>query len=735
MNNIDPTILNLTETKTVIPAVKSTADTERANFRAILSSIMPTLVRDGKSGNQNGKIIPQDIKNVYTATVKSDAENNSPVLPLPDMPILSNNFYNNMNLVQAEADPFFETRMITAAPPVLSNNVNNNNTELQRVDKGQLQDMQTRLSVLISAVSGGQSDLKYVNNIENSESAVSKGKNIESVVLNNEKIIIARDSKEDITEIVITLDELKQILSVLVSDIPSEEKEKLLEDIRRSLSEKTASAKEIMAVKPADGYTPPLSGADMYISSDKPVLTKETSVKKILTSEIYMANRDEILQAVKDILAWISSGTYTENKGVAAENNRQENDGVYRLLPETELSSPVFSGINAEMMAVMPSKTTLSMAAAESSVEPINDSENIETGEIAVNAETKTPKPVSPKPAFHNMKSAQPAPPAHNEPVLKEQVVKEQMFNRQINEPVSNQFRSAEKTEPFTVIHEDNKEAEVAAAAGMNSKDIKDIKIERFDSELNNKATDNITTEKPMHVTGNKPDNNSGKEFAQAETHEKTDTFIKKDKERGNPKVSFTMDKSAQETEKPKTAHVKHSVFEEYAPAEKREANPIVKMKSDSVQQRPEARQTETVLKWESAKDAVNLAKIIQQAGQNGATKLTVRLYPEHLGRLEIQLTEIGGRIDAKMMANSQESRNLLASHGDAIRQQLMDRGIHIDNMNFTFHDAFARQEQERQEQQQTAHRHGNTGRNGGGKDNEGKEEINEERGQEGLYA
>ncbi|MDR2869186.1 MAG: flagellar hook-length control protein FliK [Deferribacteraceae bacterium] len=107
-----------------------------------------------------------------------------------------------------------------------------------------------------------------------------------------------------------------------------------------------------------------------------------------------------------------------------------------------------------------------------------------------------------------------------------------------------------------------------------------------------------------------------------------------------------------------------------------------------------QAKAEERVLRWESAKDAVNLAKLVQQAGQSGVTKLTVRLTPENLGRLEIQLTEIGGRIDAKIMANSTESRALLASNGEAIRQQLADKGIQINNMDFSFHDSLTRQDQ-----------------------------------------
>jgi flagellar hook-length control protein FliK len=132
--------------------------------------------------------------------------------------------------------------------------------------------------------------------------------------------------------------------------------------------------------------------------------------------------------------------------------------------------------------------------------------------------------------------------------------------------------------------------------------------------------------------------------------------------------------------------------------------------KDGEPQQAQQAKEDTRTMRWESIKDAANLSKLIQQAAQNGVNKLTVRLTPENLGRLEVQLTEIGGRIDAKIVANSQESRALLAASGDAIRQQLADKGIQINNMDFSFHDSLERQDQNNHGQagRQTNERQGN---------------------------
>jgi flagellar hook-length control protein FliK len=167
--------------------------------------------------------------------------------------------------------------------------------------------------------------------------------------------------------------------------------------------------------------------------------------------------------------------------------------------------------------------------------------------------------------------------------------------------------------------------------------------------------------------------------------------------------------------------------------AESRTAD-IAMNKTAEAQPKADTKHIEQVLKWESVKDAANLARVVQQAGQNGATKLTVRLDPANLGRLEIQLTEVAGRIDAKIVASSSESKAILVSHGDAIRQQLVEKGIHIENMDFSFHDTLARQHSENQGRREQGNNKQSSFQADGGEADEiaVEEEINTA---QGLYA
>ena len=91
-------------------------------------------------------------------------------------------------------------------------------------------------------------------------------------------------------------------------------------------------------------------------------------------------------------------------------------------------------------------------------------------------------------------------------------------------------------------------------------------------------------------------------------------------------------------------------------------------------------------------KDINRLVKTMESAAGKGESKLTVTLRPDHLGRLEIRLAENGGKITAKFFTDNETSYKMMVAQGDAIRAQLSDKGIVIDNMEFAFTDTTSRQ-------------------------------------------
>lgn len=91
------------------------------------------------------------------------------------------------------------------------------------------------------------------------------------------------------------------------------------------------------------------------------------------------------------------------------------------------------------------------------------------------------------------------------------------------------------------------------------------------------------------------------------------------------------------------------------------------------------------------AKDISKFMKTLEMmANAKGESRLTVTLTPENLGRLEIRLIENGGKLTAKFFTDNETSHKMMVSQGEAIRSQLLEKGIVIENMDFGFKDATA---------------------------------------------
>ena len=89
-------------------------------------------------------------------------------------------------------------------------------------------------------------------------------------------------------------------------------------------------------------------------------------------------------------------------------------------------------------------------------------------------------------------------------------------------------------------------------------------------------------------------------------------------------------------------------------------------------------------------RDIEKLMRNIQSSVSKGESKLSVVLTPENLGKLHIQLTETGGKVTAKFIADNETSHKLIMSQGDLLKNQLSEKGIVIDNMEFAFNDAMS---------------------------------------------
>ena len=92
-------------------------------------------------------------------------------------------------------------------------------------------------------------------------------------------------------------------------------------------------------------------------------------------------------------------------------------------------------------------------------------------------------------------------------------------------------------------------------------------------------------------------------------------------------------------------------------------------------------------------RDIERLVRTMQSSVNKGESKLTVVLTPENLGKLQIQLTESGGKVTAKFLSDNENSHKIIMAQSDLLKNQLSEKGIVVDNMEFAFNDAMSKQQ------------------------------------------
>lgn len=94
-----------------------------------------------------------------------------------------------------------------------------------------------------------------------------------------------------------------------------------------------------------------------------------------------------------------------------------------------------------------------------------------------------------------------------------------------------------------------------------------------------------------------------------------------------------------------------------------------------------------TEIKIEKPQDIMKFAELVEIAKNQNASKITVQLHPQEMGKVNIELTEHAGKITGKVTFDNENARNLFASGADNLKQMLADKGVVVENLEFLFKD------------------------------------------------
>ncbi|MGE4317459.1 MAG: flagellar hook-length control protein FliK [Deferribacterales bacterium] len=92
-------------------------------------------------------------------------------------------------------------------------------------------------------------------------------------------------------------------------------------------------------------------------------------------------------------------------------------------------------------------------------------------------------------------------------------------------------------------------------------------------------------------------------------------------------------------------------------------------------------------IKIEKPQDIMKFAELVEIAKNQNATKINIQLNPADLGRVSIELTDNAGKITGKVTFESDTAKNIFAANIDSFKQQLAEKGITVENLEFLFKD------------------------------------------------
>ncbi|MFB4162669.1 flagellar hook-length control protein FliK [Alteribacillus sp. JSM 102045] len=94
------------------------------------------------------------------------------------------------------------------------------------------------------------------------------------------------------------------------------------------------------------------------------------------------------------------------------------------------------------------------------------------------------------------------------------------------------------------------------------------------------------------------------------------------------------------------------------------------------------------------------LGKSSLQSFKNGTQELSLKLHPEHLGRVDIKLVQQNGQINAQLLTTTKTARDIVESQIQQLRHTLTQQNIQVDKIEITQQQPSYLQQEDQQKKQ-----------------------------------
>ena len=140
--------------------------------------------------------------------------------------------------------------------------------------------------------------------------------------------------------------------------------------------------------------------------------------------------------------------------------------------------------------------------------------------------------------------------------------------------------------------------------------------------------------------------------------------------------IRFTSDQNAADTKQPDQQSRASETAAPISTVHQTETRPVFQM--NATEKVPESRSEALMREFQAVLNRANFGQT------NGMNRISIKLYPEHLGQVRIELLEVNGVMTARILASTAMAREMLDSQMHQLRQAFNHQNLQVDRIDLT---------------------------------------------------